>query len=235
MAKIFSTPSRPGLLSPVTEDKLRLFLIGDVHQHTDRYLRLLANLPPCSRSVALGDLYLGRPNVHLPELPAGHKFIRGNHDDPTICKQHPGYLGDFGYLPADDLFFISGAQTASWRVLGNSRYWYRDEELSTDMLDAALKLYQETKPSIVISHDAPTEAVREVLDGLTGNYFAAKAETLNSQTCFAFQRMFEANPPERWFFGHYHINREFMLRRTKFRALAELSVCEMGLITSGFK
>jgi len=67
-------------------------------------------------------LYIGRPGVVLPELPPEHKFIRGNHDDPKFCREHPNYLGNFGYLPDDELFFVSGAQTASWRVLGNSKY-----------------------------------------------------------------------------------------------------------------
>jgi len=75
-------------------------------------------------------LYIGRPGVVLPELPPEHKFIRGNHDDPKFCREHPNYLGNFGDLPDDELFFVSGAQTASWRVLGNSKYWYKDEELS---------------------------------------------------------------------------------------------------------
>jgi hypothetical protein len=37
-------------------------------------------------------------------------------------------------------------------------------------------MYEETKPSIVISHEAPGEAAREVLNDLAGSYFAAKAE-----------------------------------------------------------
>lgn len=53
-----------------------MFLIGDIRGRIDGYVRLLATLPPGARSIALGDLYLGRPGVHLPELPPEHKFIR---------------------------------------------------------------------------------------------------------------------------------------------------------------
>jgi hypothetical protein len=101
---------------------MSLFLIGDIHGRIDEYLKLLASLPPGSRSIALGDLYLGRPGVVRPELQPEHKFLRGNHDDPARCRAHPNYLGDYGYVPDDDLFFVSGAQAASWRVLGNSKY-----------------------------------------------------------------------------------------------------------------
>jgi hypothetical protein len=159
--------------------------------------------------------------VSLPTLPPEHKFIRGNHDDPALCRKHPNYLGEFGYLPDDELFFVSGAQTASWRVLGNSKFWYRDEELAAKELQKAFELYQKTKPSVVISHDAPVEAAREVLKGLTGNYFAAKAETLSSRTCTALQKMFDAHKPERWYFGHYHLSRQFDLDQTWFQCLKE--------------
>jgi hypothetical protein len=62
---------------------MSLFLIGDIHGRINEYLKLLASLPPGSCSIVLGDLYLGRPGVQLPELPPEHKFLRGNHDDPV--------------------------------------------------------------------------------------------------------------------------------------------------------
>jgi hypothetical protein len=151
-----------------------LYLIGDAHGRVPEYLRLLATLPPGSRSIAVGDLYLGRPGVHLPELPPEHKFLRGNHDDPALCRKHPNYLGDYGYLPDDDLFFVSGALTASWRVLGNSKYWYKDEELSDLDLNEAIGLYKDTRPKLVISHTAPSEGSKEILKDLNGSYFLNK-------------------------------------------------------------
>jgi hypothetical protein len=209
---------------------MSLFLIGDPHGRIDECHKLLASLPPGSRSIALGDLYLGGPGVDFPELPAEHKFIRGNHDDPALCRKHPNYLGDYGYLPDDDLLFVSGAQTASWRVLGNSKYGYRDEELSPEQLQATFTIYEESKPSIVISHEAQGEAAREVLNELAGSYFAANAETTSSRTCAILQKMFEAHGPDRWYCGHYHVNREFALHGTIFRSLAELSVCEVRAV-----
>jgi hypothetical protein len=59
-----------------------------------------------------------------------------------LCREQPSYLGEYGYLPDDELFFLSGALTASWRVLGNSKYWYRDEELPPEELQAAFTLYE---------------------------------------------------------------------------------------------
>jgi predicted phosphodiesterase len=202
---------------------MSLFLIGDPHGRIDEYLKLLASLPLGSRSIALGDLYLGRPSVVLPELPPEHKFLRGNHDDPKLCREHPNYLGDYGYLPDDDLFFVSGAQTASWRVLGHSKYWYRDEELSESNLDKAIAIYKATRPKLVISHTAPSEAAKEILKDLNGSYFLNKHGDLESRTSKALQEMFEAHQPSVWCFGHFHVNREFLIGETKFRCLAEMN------------
>lgn len=206
---------------------MSLFLIGDIHGRIPEYLRLLSTLPPGSRSIALGDLYIGRPGVVLPELPPEHKFLRGNHDDPALCRKHPNYLGDYGYLPDDDLFFVSGAQTASWRVLGNSKYWHRDEELSESDLNEMIALYKQKRPKLVISHTAPSEAAREILKDLNGSYFLNKHSDVESRTSKALQEMFEAHQPSTWYFGHFHIDRQFLIGETRFRCLAELEVREI--------
>jgi len=211
---------------------MSLFLIGDIHGRIDEYLKLLASLPPGSRSIALGDMYLGRPGVHLPELPPEHKFLRGNHDDPALCRKHPNYLGDYGYLPDDDLFFISGAQTASWRVLGNSKYWYAGEELSDSDLNEAISLYKRTRPSMVISHTTPSEGAKEILKDLNGSYFLSKQIDVESRTSKAVQEMFEAHQPSAWYFGHFHINREFVIGETKFSCLAEMAISQVSEVFS---
>jgi Calcineurin-like phosphoesterase len=162
-------PPRPGL-----------FLIGDVHGQIDRYLSLLATLPPGARSIALGDMYIGRPGVSLPPMEPRHTFLQGNHDDPARCKAHPNFLGRFGYLPDDDVFYVSGAQTASWRVLQNSKYWYADEELSEAEFEQAIDLYTKVRPRVLIAHEFPQEAVPVLLQGLAGNYYSAKADCLTS-------------------------------------------------------
>ena len=74
-------------------------------------------------------------------------------------------------MPDDDLSFVCGAQTASWRVLGDSKYWFKDEELSDSDLNEAIVLYKETRPNLVISHTAPSEGAKEILKDLNGSYF----------------------------------------------------------------
>lgn len=83
-----------------------MFLIGDVHGKFDRYGEILTGLP-CS--IQLGDMGIG---FGLDDLfpkadPTKHRFLRGNHDNPELCRRHPNYLGDFGF--EFGIFFISGA------------------------------------------------------------------------------------------------------------------------------
>jgi len=209
----------------------KLFLIGDIHGKIDRYQTLLASLHADARSIQLGDVFLGRPDVHLPSMDRRHTFLQGNHDNPAVCAAHENFLGGFGYL-ADDLFFVSGAQTASWRVLGNSKYWYSDEQLSDADLEAAIDLYAKIRPRILVAHEFPQEAIPELLRGLSGNYFAAKADDIASRTCVALQRMIDIHRPERYYGGHYHVRKEFNLSGTTFRCLAELEMCEVPVEVS---
>jgi hypothetical protein len=203
-----------------------LFVIGDIHGHIPEYLKLLASLPPGSRSIALGDMYLGRPGVNLPELPPEHKFIRGNHDDPKLCREHPNYLGDFGYLPDDHIFFLSGAFTVSAPVLQNSAYWYKDEELSAEELETAIAIYREMNPQLLLSHEGPSDIVAEMLGNVQGSYHEAKRACVKSRTAVALQRMIEAHAPPNQIFAHHH--RRWIAKRgpTTFRCLKESEVCE---------
>jgi hypothetical protein len=205
-----------------------LYLIGDIHGRIDEYLKLLASLPSESRSMALGDLYLGRPGVRLPEMESQHRFITGNHDSPSVARAHPNFAGFHGYIPADGIFFLSGAFTVSAAVLQNSAYWYKDEELSPAELDVAFALYCQKKPRILVSHEGSAEIVAEMLSEVDGNYHEAKRACAKSRTAMTLQRMIDAHSPEHHVFGHYH--RRWMAKRegTTFRCLKELEVCKIG-------
>jgi hypothetical protein len=134
------------------------------------------------------------------------------------------YLGDYGYLADDELFFVSGAQTASWKVLGNSKYWYADEGMSGSVLNDAIAIYKETRPKLVISHTAPSGGAREILKDLNGSYFINKHRDVESRTS---REMFEAHQPSFWCLGHFHINWKFSIGETQFRCLAEMARFEV--------
>lgn len=201
-------------------------LIGDVHGKVNLLQDIHASLPEGQRSIQLGDMGFGFTPV--PDFGEQHKFIRGNHDDPAAAKAHKNYLGDYGYLADDDLFYISSASSIDreWRVEGVS--WWPDEELSMADLNSAIDLYTESRPEIVISHECPTVANMKLLAELQGPYFAAKGGLQSSRTCQAMQEMFNIFAPRLWIFGHYHVNKTFELRGTNFTCLSELSTMELS-------
>jgi len=210
---------------------MSITLIGDVHGFTKTYEKWLRNnLDPQARSIQLGDMGLGFAGRHLSKLEEGHKFFRGNHDSPSICREHPNYLGDYGYLAADGVFWLAGAFSIDriYRTEGIS--WWRDEELSYEELQKAIDLYTQVRPRFVISHEAPSKAVKVMLyDLMAGSgYFTEKLECSKSRTAEAMQMMLDISQPERWCFGHYHVDKEFLVPgyETKFR-------CIGGIMSSG--
>jgi hypothetical protein len=83
-----------------------------------------------------------------------------------------------------------------------------------------------------LAHTAPSKAAREILKDLNGSYFLNKHGDVESRTSRALQEMFEAHQPSAWYFGHFHINREFLIGGTKFDCLAEMAVCELSAVVS---
>ena len=149
----------------------------------------------------------------------------------TKCRENKNYLGDYGYLPEDRLFWLAGAFSIDkdYRIPGIS--WWEDEELSYSELETAIALYAEKKPEYVLSHECPARAGRALLDGLMGPYFSAKGDCCTSRTSQALQAMFEIHQPKEWVFGHYHVDKQFKLAGsdTLFTCVAELSTYELNV------
>lgn len=202
-------------------------LIGDVHGKTAQYQKMLRQKYEGRRTLQCGDMGIGFPGVGLHKMPMNHRWFRGNHDDPAKCRANANYLGDYGFLPDDSLFYLAGAYSIdrAHRIVGLS--WWEDEELSPDELTAAIALYRESRPRFVVSHEAPSEAAKVMLHALSGDYFAAKGACTMSRTAEALQLMFDAHRPEKWIFGHYHVDRTFDFRGTEFTCVAELSTYEL--------
>lgn len=184
-------------------------IVGDVHGFTKTYQKYIRRLPEGQRSVQIGDMGLGFEGVGLHDMGSEHKFFRGNHDSPAKCKEHPNYYGDYGYAAADRIFHVAGAWSIdrAWRVEG--RTWWADEELSYQELGDVIDIYRLLKPRFVLSHEAPAKAANVLLSNLLGPYFLAKGECANSRTAQALQSMLEFHAPEKWIFGHYHVDKTF--------------------------
>lgn len=204
-------------------------LIGDVHGKFKQYKRILRQSPP---SIQVGDMGVGFfrwPHGEPEENPShyvmgdgNHRFIRGNHDNPTRCRIHSHWISD-GTVE-NGVMFIGGALSIdkAYRVEGFS--WWPDEELSIDELNKLTDLYVATKPRVMITHECPEEvsvALLQTIPSIT-NGGTKTNPAFASRTRQAFQSMWSAHSPELWVFGHYHVSFDHILRGTRFVCLAEL-------------
>lgn len=192
-------------------------IIGDTHADLDTYHALLR------REEALHGRKL--PSIHLGDYGFGqlspreadsahrfhtthrrHRFIRGNHDKPDEVNEMPGYLQD-GSL-SGSVLFLGGAD-------GGFQGW--DTQLSQRRMQAILAALSalETKPSVVISHDAPQEVAQALHNDQTG----VRQRLSSSRTRSFLSEVQEAVHPELWLFGHWHFSWQGGFGNTHFRCL----------------
>lgn len=203
---------------------MKIRLIGDVHEHVERYdIMITKNI---SHSVQLGDMGFKKEYNYLKHhvSPVEHKFIPGNHDDYDHLPKHA--LGNFGvYQPANvpplktKIFYIRGALSVDkhYREVGVS-YW-TNEELSYAQGNDCCDLYRKIKPDIVLSHDCPTE--------LLGKFITNDMKVNASRTNNILQICFDYHRPKRWFFGHHHQTKSIIYAGTTFSCLNELDFYDL--------
>lgn len=205
----------------------KITIIGDVHGKWAEYGELLARTP--GRTIQIGDMGAGFGRRDQNKIPgtAENFWFRGNHDNPAECYRNVHYLGDWGFMPADNLFWLAGGFSIdrAYRVSGVS--WWADEELSMAELQKVIDRYIEVKPRFMLSHEAPSEAAKYMLNVAVPNFRPEKLECTMSRTAEAMQVMLDAHKPEKWIFGHYHVNKTFPWKGTEFTCVAELSTYEL--------
>jgi hypothetical protein len=220
-----------------------MWFIGDVHSRFKRYMHLI-KAPPgggagMDCSLQLGDMGVGFParymleasfpasdeealvapakvrETHAPVLSAAHRFIRGNHDHPEMCRRHPCYLGDCGYLHELEMCFVSGGMSVDRDERRFGYDWWPNEELAPATLEEMVRQFGDLKPRIVASHECPTDAKHHAVCNFAKIGIVSRTER-------ALQRMFEAHQPEIWVFAHHHYYADVRVARTRFVGLNEL-------------
>jgi len=192
-------------------------LIGDIHGDIHAYENITNG---CTESVQVGDFGVG----FLPEITqeyvdtqlhaeGRHKFIRGNHDDPAMCKERPGYIEDGTYDAERGILYIGGAWSIDWQLRTPGYSWWEDEELSMHELVRMHELMVYHEPRMVVTHDAPTSAIYEM-------YIKPRnARQFKTRTAEALDGMFARHQPELWVFGHWHADMDAYINRTRFVCL----------------
>lgn len=206
----------------------KLLLIGDIHGKWEQYGALLHKLRgQYDRSVQVGDFGWGfsdqdlwntarTDQLHEVMDKGDNKYIRGNHDNPAMCKTHKYCIDDVTYEADTDIMYIGGAYSIDklYRQIHNLDWW-EDEELNMQDLQLAIDTYEQVKPKIMVTHEAPESVVPEL--------FHWYKKEFPSDTRAAFQHMFELHQPDIWVFGHWHQDIDVTINGTRFVCLNELS------------
>jgi predicted phosphodiesterase len=204
-----------------------LRIIGDVHGRIPAYCKL-AN--KSDMSVCVGDVGFHYDDITLD--PVNHKIIAGNHDnysqeDGKFYKQTKHFLGDFGFVCMDrDFYYVRGGCSidAKRRTIGVD-YW-PEEELTVGQGMACIELYEQLKPSIVITHECPTDLSRMI-----GNPEILRdygfAHNWTSKTAQLLQAMFDIHKPALWIFGHHHRSIKKSIDGCEFVCLPELGYIDI--------
>ena len=205
-----------------------MILIGDIHARFNYYLDLVRNAD--TPTIQVGDFGLGFGNVTAndepKQIPGDNWFIRGNHDNPEVCRKHPNYLGDYGYKKEWDLFYCGGADSIDkqQRLIGYD--WWPDEELDYQTLNnQVLPLFEATRPRLVVTHTCPTKVLMKVLNGVDNGWGRPKPQ----RTERALQAMFEVYQPTLWVFGHFHRAFDTRMDGTRFVCLNTYQVMEVEM------
>lgn len=201
--------------------------ISDVHGNHKVYKKLIEGY---TESIQVGDMGIGfgmETILDREEIPNGHRFIRGNHDNPSLVHAYTDHYVPDGTVEGD-MMFIGGA----WSIDKDMRIpgvdWWRDEELSYPELDKLITKYEEVKPRVMVTHDCPTLAAYHLFVKPNENLLNQRVLIL-SRTGEALQAMFEIHQPEVWIFGHWHRNKDEVINGTRFICMRENTAKDIDL------
>jgi predicted phosphodiesterase len=197
-------------------------IIGDIHGEFELYHDTATNainFGGCDETIQVGDFGVGfsGPYWHdrVDEFHWGgvHRFIRGNHDNPSKCKEMPGWIKD-GRVE-NDVMFIGGAWSIDQAYRTEGVSWWRDEELSSSELYEMHSVYSCVKPRVMITHDCPLHISKAMFFD-TG---IIKGPNYPTRTGQAFDAMSAVHEPDFHFFGHWHHSMAYKHGKTTYVCL----------------
>ena len=210
-------------------------LIGDCHGRFGPYKTILKNSP--YPTIQVGDMGVGfrrwphgEPSASPPYdlmVSGNHRFIRGNHDSPSACKNHTQWIPDGTVI--DNMMFIGGALSIdkAYRIEGYS-YW-SDEELTSEALNALVDKYASVTPEIMITHEFPESVAEMIANSARAPNAQIKLDPrFASRTRQAFQSMHEIWQPKIWAGGHWHTPFDQVYCGTRFVCLPELATMDLN-------
>lgn len=152
-------------------------------------------------------------------------FIRGNHDDPALCRASRRYMGDWG--SSEQTFWVGGALSIDRHLRIEGRDWWPEEELSAVQMTQAFDDYCEARPRLMITHDGPTSLFEGASAPMSIRNYQRNA------TSSLLEAMLQEHKPDVWVFGHHHVSRTFTHENVLFRCLSELETWEVTIDEEG--
>lgn len=211
-------------------------VIGDVHGKYEEYAAIAEK---SEYSVQIGDFGFHTQWVKLnySTLPSDkHKVIAGNHDDYDIAPSYRNYLGDYGEYTLNGVkfFFVRGGLSIDRvnRLLTQfstreKTYWSQEELNLVQMMDC-LRVYQEAKPDIVLTH-VPCSTFSKVMspdDSILQRFRFHEGFKENHQLLG--DEMLKVHEPKLWISAHFHQSYCWKQGRTTFIGLDELEYVDLN-------
>lgn len=196
---------------------MKIRVIGDIHADYNFYQSVIKD---CENSIQVGDFGIGFKKDDFKRS-ENHKFLRGNHDNPHLCKEHKLCIPD-GTMH-NGIFCVGGGWSIdrAWRTEGID--WWPEEELSITECNEVINRYEEEKPEIVISHEGPYEMIFRM--------FHDHKMLPPSRTSEMLEAMFKIHQPKEWYFGHWHLDRQIDYEGTMFRCLGITANSYVDIVT----
>ena len=211
-------------------------LIGDIHGAVNDYKTYAIDTFD-GPTIQIGDFGIGfgqgeywRQSVEEFHKLGGHRFIRGNHDCPALCKIMSSCIPD-GTVE-NDVMFIGGAWSIDnpnappgWLPRTKDYDWWEDEQCSDEQFEQMLDVYSTVKPRVMITHDCP--------HNIAGHMFwdtgFLRGPRYPTRTGNYLQKMFDIHQPDEWYFGHWHTSMQYKHGRTMFQCIGILDYVDVEL------
>jgi hypothetical protein len=188
-----------------------MYFIGDIHGNFKTYEDIIVKYPH-DKSMQVGDMGIGWPgDKQFPNnsFPEQHRFIRGNHDNPSVCAELPECIWDFEY--SQGTLYIAGGYSRDKRARTEGVDYWSNEELSVRDLSVIIDLAIHFKPHRIVSHEAPVSLIEILYPGLDSKS--------SSRTALALDTIWKHHKPYEWVFGHYHMSKHAQIGTTHIYSL----------------
>ena len=204
--------------------------IGDVHGNWKKYKKIINE---CDTSIQVGDFGVGfvskiteqvHSNPPYDSMKEGdHRFIRGNHDNPNVCKKHPFWIPD-GTMVHDKIFCIGGAKSIDAHYRTEGYNWWVNEELSYKEFLIVCDAYEKLKPSIIVAHEMPESLTYIVCSKCNKTKYDDPSITRQF-----LDNMLEIHKPDLFIHGHWHVNHHTIHKGVEYIGLGELEHIDLEL------